>query len=269
MTSLTRGPLPASVYWRRRLVLLTVGLLLVVGLAKILGGSSDGSSSDDAAASVAADTSRTSSPTGTEASESASASAQPGRRRKGAAATAPAPAPTPTPPAPVGSCDDSDVLVTPSVTGAAATQPVAIMLTLRTSTAEACTWELGPESFQLKITSGKDRIYTTVQCPRMIRPASLVVRRDFDTVHQLTWHTRRSDDECTPHTQWAQPGWYHVTVAALGGEPAVAQFELATPAPPAPAPTPAPTPTPTDPAAGPATTPATTPRTNSSTTPPA
>src|SRR5690349_3110062 len=36
-----RGPLPARVYWTRRIVVLAVPLLLVVVLARILGGSSD------------------------------------------------------------------------------------------------------------------------------------------------------------------------------------------------------------------------------------
>ena len=42
MRRLTRGPLPARVYWRRRLVLLGVGLVLVVGIGRLLGGGSDG-----------------------------------------------------------------------------------------------------------------------------------------------------------------------------------------------------------------------------------
>ena len=37
-----RGPLPARVYWTRRIVVLAVPLLLVVVLARVLGGSSDG-----------------------------------------------------------------------------------------------------------------------------------------------------------------------------------------------------------------------------------
>ena len=36
-----RGPLPARVYWTRRIVVLGIPLLLVVVLARVLGGSSD------------------------------------------------------------------------------------------------------------------------------------------------------------------------------------------------------------------------------------
>jgi hypothetical protein len=45
----------------------------------------------------------------------------------------------------------------------------------------------------------------------------------------VTWNAKRSDDTCSHLTDWALPGWYHVRVAVLGGEPADEQFELARP----------------------------------------
>src|SRR3954451_8068260 len=53
MAGMTRGRLPARVYWVRRLMVLGVAVLLVVGIARLLGGSSDGSSGTDRAATVA------------------------------------------------------------------------------------------------------------------------------------------------------------------------------------------------------------------------
>ena len=53
MSSLTRGPLSAGVYWRRRLAVLGVAVLLVVGIARLLGAGSDGSSGDDGTARLA------------------------------------------------------------------------------------------------------------------------------------------------------------------------------------------------------------------------
>src|SRR3954470_16369934 len=55
MPALTRGPLPARVYWVRRILALAVAVLLVVGIARLLGGGSDGSSEPEGAAQVAAD----------------------------------------------------------------------------------------------------------------------------------------------------------------------------------------------------------------------
>ena len=59
-----RGPLPARVYWFRRLVVLGVAVLLVAGLARLLGGSSDASSDEDAQATTAGATTSTSADAG-------------------------------------------------------------------------------------------------------------------------------------------------------------------------------------------------------------
>ena len=45
----------------------------------------------------------------------------------------------------------------------------------------------------------------------------------------VTWNARRSEDGCPRQTDWALPGFYHVSVAALAGEPTDEQFELRAP----------------------------------------
>jgi hypothetical protein len=45
----------------------------------------------------------------------------------------------------------------------------------------------------------------------------------------VAWHGQRSDAECTRTTPWAEPGFYHVTAAAFGAEPAEQQFQLQSP----------------------------------------
>ncbi len=58
-----------------------------------------------------------------------------------------------------------------------------------------------------------------------------MVRQAVTTNVGIVWkQARRSDAQCTPLAGWAMPGWYHVTAAALGGEPSDLQFELTTPA---------------------------------------
>jgi hypothetical protein len=47
----------------------------------------------------------------------------------------------------------------------------------------------------------------------------------------VVWNARRSDEGCTRMTEWALPGYYHVAVAPLGGEPVEVQFRLAAPIP--------------------------------------
>ncbi len=82
----------------------------------------------------------------------------------------------------------------------------------------------------MAITSGTDDVWSSRECPREIAVQDVVVRKDTTTTVRLTWpEARRSDETCSNRTEWAMPGWYHVTVAALSGEPSDVQFELGTP----------------------------------------
>ena len=78
---------------------------------------------------------------------------------------------------------------------------------------------------------GTDPIWSSVQCPAKIPTTNVVARKDLATYVFVTWNGRRADATCSNRTEWALPGWYHVRVAAFGGEPADEQFELAAPLP--------------------------------------
>lgn len=220
MPSLTRGPLPARVYWRRRLLLLGSALLLVFAFARLLGAGSDGSSAPEAA-QVAADESPSSSVTTPAAATPTLPVGKPGELPTSAA---------PVLAEPDGPCSDRDIAVSPDVKDAVAGRDVTIRLHLRTLESEACTWKVSPRTLTLKITSGPDDIWSTRQCPRAVPTQEVVVRRDTSTSFDVTWHdAKRSDDACSPRTEWALPGYYNVEVAALAGEPADEQFQLKAP----------------------------------------
>lgn len=242
---MTRGPLPASVYWRRRAyALLTICAVvsLVAGVTRsvtsgdderaqvsLSGAATTGAEPTAGATSGATDDAPVSTlPT----DDSADAAAPTGRggnaKGKGKGRERQE---TPALPEPQGSCLEQDVLVRPEVASAVAGRPVTVTLRLRTRVAEACTWELSPKTFTWKITSGPDEIWTSRECPRAVPARELVVRRDTETTTDLVWGARRSDAECSRLTEWALPGWYHATVAPLAGEPKDTQFELAAPAP--------------------------------------
>ncbi len=221
MTSMTRGPLSPAVYWRRRLFVLGLAATMVVMIAGVLRGGSDGSGGDpdDRAAQVA----------GTPlSSPSDDPTRGPGKKRNKPPAT-----PTSTPlPAPTGACTEGDILVEPVVEQAVAGRDVLIVLELRTRVAEACTWQVSSMHVTLKVTSGSDDIWASRQCPRSVPVKDVVVRQDYTTKVGVIWNGRRSDTGCTRMTGWALPGYYHVAAAALGGEPAAdVQFRLAAPTP--------------------------------------
>lgn len=214
-----RGPLPARVYWTRRLVLLGVALALVAGLARILGGSSDGSDpSGDQATTAGATT--TSSPTDSTTTEPAKK-----KRKKKQTPTEPPLA------EPTGPCVSSDIVVAPVVTSAQGDTDVPITINLRTLQSPACTWTVSPDSLTVSITSGDDAIWSSRECPASIPVQDVVVRQAVDAPVVVTWEdARRSDEGCTEQRDWALPGFYHVEAAALGGEPTDVQFELVRPA---------------------------------------
>lgn len=250
MPGMTRGPLPPRVYWVRRLMVLGTAVLLVVAIARVLGNGSDASSGDDQA-QLSADTSTpTSSTTAADPSTGATASGKPHVRKH----PTKTPKPSPTLAAPEGDCLSTDVAVTPKVTNAVAGRDVMVVLQLRTLESEACTWRTGPDELTVNITSGKDAIWSSRQCPAAIPVRDVVVRKALTTNVGVVWHeAKRSGEDCTRLTDWAMPGWYHVTAAAVGGEPSDLQFELVAPAAatitrtatPTQSPTPKPTPKPT------------------------
>lgn len=226
MTALTRGPLPARVYWTRRLVVAALAVAVVAAGVRVAGMFAG----EPEAPVRAANTSGSATP-GPRAVPSLPPpvidDSDQGRRNDKGKGRKQGPVLA----APEGPCDDSDIAVTPAAKRTVAGSPVQFVLGLRTISSPACTWEVSPDSLTVKITSGKDEIWSSRECPRAIPSREVVVRDNATTELQLTWSARRSDEGCTRLTEWALPGWYHINAAALAGEPSDFQFELAAPEP--------------------------------------
>jgi len=232
-----RGPLPASVYWRRRALVTALAIALVFGIGQLLGGGSDGKSSGDTAQLTGAQQ-QPGGPVGQQSN-------RPGTQPTGSATGNPTsqgskgaqPTKTATPLAqPDGPCSPSEVLVTPRVTGAVAGREVALALALTSTESAACTFRISPDTLAVKLTSGSDFIWSSQQCPRSITTQDVIVRKAQPTQVTLTWSGRRSDQTCSRTTTcwsgsgWCRPGWYHAIAAALGGTATDQQFELNYPA---------------------------------------
>jgi hypothetical protein len=237
MAASTRGSLPPGVYWRRRLAVLTVALVVFLGVGKVLDHGSDGSSDDNKAEQAGAST--LTSPTATVPAADPTKKGGKGKGKggkghggKGNHTSTPTPTPTPTPvlPDPTGPCADDDVYLTPSIAAPIGGSDITIMLNLQTRTSEACTWQVSPDTVTMNIVSGRDRIWRSKECPDAIPVQDVVVRLASVTQVPVVWNSRRSDEECSDRTAWALPGFYHVLAAALGGEKTDVQFELLAPA---------------------------------------
>jgi hypothetical protein len=210
-----RRRLPARVYWFRRAMVLLTALALVFAIGRLLTGS--GSGSPESKARVTAGSPSPTNTPGVVGPLPLGASGSTGR---------PAAAGTPTVlAAPSGPCAADEITVAPTVPHPVAGGRVDLVLEL-TGIKPACTFTVSSRSIVAKITSGKDRIWSTQDCPRAIRATSVVVRSAAPTQVTLIWSGRRSDDECTRSAAWALPGYYHLTAAVIGSEPGDTQFRL-------------------------------------------
>jgi hypothetical protein len=239
MPATTRGPLPPSVYWRRRLAALSVALVVFLGVGKILSLGSDGSS--DGQAEQAGATTVTTSPTATVSVPEPTKKGGKGKghgqgkghggQGNGQPSGTPTPTSTPTPvlPDPTGPCPDDDVYITPSIAAPIGGSDITVTLNLQTRVTVACTWQLSPDTMRMNIVSGADQIWLSRQCPDAIPTQDVVVRLASVTQVPVVWNSRRSDTDCSDRTAWALPGFYHLRSAALGGEPTDVQFELLAP----------------------------------------
>lgn len=249
MTPVTRprGPLPARVYWTRRLLVMAVAFGLVFGIAHLLG---SGGSGGPAARPVGADASSTA-PSASTAAASPQTTATATGTGTGTAAKAATPTPTPLA-SPSGPCAGSDVVATPSVKGPAyAGRAVVFTMTLTTRVSPACTWDVSARSLAVKVTSGTDRIWSSQECVGAVPKQAVVVRKDQPVTVSVGWNGQRSDADCTRSTAWAEPGFYHVVAASFGAEPIDQQFELQAPPRPTITATPTPETTPTKKPVGP------------------
>lgn len=209
---------PARVFWFRRVSVLAIAFLLVFGIARLFNGSSDATSGPDATQAAG---SPTAVPTTTPATPGKQKNKKKHKRK---------PTPSTSPLAmPSGPCAPADVVITPEVRNPIAGSDVIIALTLQTVNTPACTFDVSSRSVTVKLTSGRDDIWSSRECPGVIPVLPTTVRKDVITNIDLTWNAKRSDDDCTKFTDWAMPGWYHVRSAALGGEPVDVQFELVAP----------------------------------------
>jgi hypothetical protein len=215
-----RGRLPARVYWFRRALVLVTALALVFAIGRLLNGSGSGSEAPAASAEVAAAKPSQTTPTPGVAGPQP---LQPAATGKGNAPAATATGDAAV--APSGPCAIDEITVTPTVPQATAGGRVDLVLEL-TGIKPACTFSVSSSTLAAKITSGKDRIWSTQDCPGAVKAASVVVRSAQPTQVVVPWSGRRSDDDCSRTASWALPGYYHLVASVIGSEPGDTQFKL-------------------------------------------
>ena len=193
------GPLPPSVYWRRRILLLLV-LVLILLLVRWLVASAGGGSS--APSPTPTPVVSTSSPPASSAAPSPTPTAS----------RTPSPTPTPTPVA-VKACPASVIQVSASTDSATYSVGSTPRLRLKvTNTGKVtCTRDVGSAQDELFITRGGTQVWSSDDCNPAGTPDIVTLKADGSWSVDVTWPGRYSKPNCPPNQPVAPAGSYSVT----------------------------------------------------------
>jgi len=182
------GPLPASTYWRRRVLVGVVGVVVLLVVVKSCGGS-------DSTGALAVPT-----PTA----------------RHSPAATAPSPvaspSPSPTAPAAIGPCRNATLEITAesdAVTYPSGAAPK-FTLTVRNSGSVPCRRALGPGAVELRVFSGEDRIWSSDDCNESKEQGVQTLPSGAARATTVQWSGKRTKPGCDTGAA-AQAGTYRVS----------------------------------------------------------
>jgi hypothetical protein len=172
------GPRPAHVYWARRLLVLAVVAVLVVGVVQVFAGGGD---------------------------------AKPAAVRPSPTSTAASPSPSP---AGLAACRRHDLSVAastdaPSYPGGALPHLTAVV---RNTSADPCRFRTAAGRRVWTISSGADKVWSSADCNRSSVVAGTRLRPGKTVVYTLVWNRHRSAAGCPATTPTAQPGTYRLDV---------------------------------------------------------
>lgn len=191
------GSQPARVYWIRRAVVFGALLLVVIVLVAALSrcGRSGGGTDDEAGAAKPGPTA--------EEIESDSDSSR--------------------------ACEAADltlVVTTDSSTYVAGSRPV-FSVTITNTSDSSCTVDAGEANRELRITSGSDRIWSSLDCVDEAEERLLLLPAGgSDGPTPVTWQRVRSNSTCGEGLADPRAGTYHVVAKLAGAESQEATFSL-------------------------------------------
>jgi hypothetical protein len=188
------GPLPASTYWRRRVLFAVVAVVALLLLAKACTGGGDSDKDTLAAPSPTASPSASASTTPTP-----TASSEPSLTQSPSAA---APA----------ACGDAALKVTAESDATSYRMGAAPRFTLTvTNTGKvACRRALGPDEVELRVFSGEDRIWSSDDCAKATGKGILLLAAGESRAMTVQWPGKRTKPGCDTGAV-AQPGTYRVS----------------------------------------------------------
>ncbi|NYI42556.1 hypothetical protein [Demequina lutea] len=181
-----------EIYWRRRIVA-AIGVVLVIVVIYFLASSPGGKKTDVTASGLT--------PPVTSADPSANPSADPS-----AATSRP--------------CTSADVklTLTPNPTDFAGVALPMFNVGIKQAGPTPCRLDTAATGTELKITSGTDRIFSSLDCPTdgTINARQFLLAPAANETFQVTWDRKRTAPQCTTVTAAPGAGTYHAVLTIQG-----------------------------------------------------
>jgi hypothetical protein len=196
--------LPAAIYWRRRLLLLAV--LILIAWVSLQLWPDDGDERPVSAPAPTATPSPTPEPAPTDGTTTVelAASSKP--------------------------CQPESIRITPSVPSDQNTRgPVDIDLAVSSTSKAACTFTAQSSDLLAIISAGKTAIWDSTVCKYALLDDEVQLSPGWSTVKRVEWSGRGSGPACSKKEGWATPGRYTLQIGTLGGEPGKTRFTLTPP----------------------------------------
>ena len=220
------GPEPAQTYWARRALVFGAMMVLAVAAMLIINSTSSGSAirSNPSPPTPVYSVAISASPSSTEPAVSAPLAIGPS-----ASATSTGPVLDATEREAStkkadrrGPVDCSAEELRPTLTGKQRLAPRkrnTFQLSLINGSDQTCMARVTKTNFELKIYSGSDRIWSTADCPSVIKPISRKLGSEHAVAWTLTWDGKRSKPDCRSAREPPRPGKYVATAQLEGAEP--------------------------------------------------
>lgn len=105
-----------------------------------------------------------------------------------------------------------------------AKKPLAFNLSLINGSASTCVVTVKSTDFELKIYSGKDRIWSTNDCSTLVDPKLTEVKPEQSVQWKISWNGRRSAKGCGNRSEIPRAGTYWATAQFVGSKPVQFRF---------------------------------------------
>lgn len=218
-----RGPESPATYWRRRLVVVAVALLVLALAGWLLalltgpGGDKTSVSATPANDPTLASSAPSATPTPS-ATPSTTASASPAASSSASAKPSTKPSATPTPtPTGLVACDPAALAMTlegdrrPTIG-----KPTTWTIGLANKGGQACRLDLAKNPLSLQVTSGSDEIWSTADCGSWVSTKPVDLAKGSAQV-KVNWTLQRSAKSCKLSSEELRAGTYVASAQLAGG----------------------------------------------------